>query len=191
MPSTPLSIGPKIHKHNGDKCKWVAPQFTSKLAILGDSNLSRISHTPREIESIQIDSFPGAKVQHMTQVLSTLTTNSKTPDTLIINIGINNRDNKIQTHRQNLRALARTAAQKLPNTKIYIPQVNFAESLSVSQKQSLENYNQIVSALVGTHDNLCKIPPLNNNDFITDADKIHWTQETANAVLAHWTKNLN
>ena len=191
QPTHTKSVGPRLTVHKGDKNKWAAPQFQSKVAILGDSNLSRISETPQEVESIQIDSFPGAKLLHLTHIINTQTTNKQAPDTLILNIGINNRDNKPQTHRFNLRNLAKSASHRFPNTKIYIPQVNYSDRLPEAQKQSLSAFNSIATAIAEASDNISTIPKLNNSDFVTTPDTIHWTAETANKMLAHWNNSLN
>ena len=144
-----------------------------------------------EVESIQTDSYPGAKLTHLHNILETHNSTNQTPDTLILSIGINNKENKTTTHRQNLRKLATIASQKFPSTQVCIPQVNYSESLPEAQKQSLSAFNTIVRALTDSHDNLCTIPPLTSEEFKTCPDNIHWTPETANKMLAHWTKHLN
>ena len=186
-----LAIGPKLTTHTGPKSKWSVPKFSSKIALLGDSNLSKISHGPKEIESVQADSFRGAHIQHITKILQQHNTKQQAPDVLILNVGINNRGNQPQTHYTNVSALAKAASQKFPTTKVYIPQINFSESLPEKQKQSLQSLNKLFGIFASKNNNINTIPPLNQNDFKTKNDLIHWTPETANKILANWTKHLN
>jgi ribA/ribD-fused uncharacterized protein len=185
-----LMLGPQSNSHKGDKTKWAAPKFTKQLAIIGDSNTSRISHTPEEIESIQIDSFHGAKLLHITSILHSHKAKHPAPDTLILSVGINNKDNKTQTHRVNIRNLLKTAQHKFPESKIYIPLLNFSNDLPGRMRDSLKSFNNILSDLVRDTVNVNIIPPLETN-FVTGTDKIHWSPDTANAMLAHWVDHLN
>ncbi len=186
-----LAIGPKLTTHTGAKCKWPIPKFSSKIALLGDSNLSKISHAPNEIESVQADSFPGAHIQHITKIIQQHNTNQQAPDVLILSVGINNRGNQPQTHHTNVTGLVKAASQKFPTTKVYIPQINFSESLPEKQKQSLLSLNKLFGIFASKNNNIHTIPPLNQNEFQTGNDLIHWTPETANKTLANWIKHLN
>ena len=62
--------------------------------ILGDSNLSKIP--PFRDESLQIDSFPGANMDHLHELMKKLVKPDITVKVLILSIGLKNCHNRNQ-----------------------------------------------------------------------------------------------
>ena len=106
----------------------------------------------------------------------------------IISAGINKRDQKIpKTGVKELRSARAQARETFPAASIYIPLVNYSEDLPPNQKASLQALNEEIEK--GHH-----ITKLDQGDFKLDpkdSHKIHWTPETANAMLQHWLHSLN
>lgn len=151
---------------------------------MGTSNLSNISETPTK--DIQIESFPGAQIRHMDHLIKNFQFKSK-PKTLILDIGINDRRNSFDgTTLANLRRMTKTISNSFPETKIYIPIVQFSEYLPKESKDNLRKLNETLP----TFTSISILPPLPRG-FRTIEDDIHWTDSTANALLKHWIGHLN
>ena len=167
------------------------PKVQLKNCTPGRQQLVQNLSSTKWIESVQADSFQGAHIQHITKIIQQHNTNQQAPDVLILSVGINNRGNQPQTHHTNVTGLVKAASQKFPTTKVYIPQINFSESLPEKQKQSLLSLNKLFGIFASKNNNIHTIPPLNQNEFQTGNDLIHWTPETAYKTLANWIKHLN
>jgi len=74
------------------KCEsTLKEQPNSQILIIGDSNLSNITTSPND--HVNIESFPGAKIAHITQLLTKLENQPSTePECVILSIGINDRE---------------------------------------------------------------------------------------------------
>ena len=186
-------IGPSIITHKDRP--WQLPQMKSKIVVIGDSNISRASQILHEARSIECHSFPGAKLSHFTEMISKH--KSGGPEAVILSVGINNRDNREVTHRQQARSMILACSKAFPNTNVYIPQINIPPEITPEQKCSLNSLNQTMEHLTNTiypNTNIKILPKLPDNLFSInpkDRYRIHWTQETANNMISHWLNNLN
>lgn len=128
---------------------------------------------------------------HLANIFDEAPKPRETPSAIILSIGINSRDNKLKTHRDQLKRLALTSSRLFPNAEIYIPQINYSHHLSDKQKASLDSINTIALEIAGTYEQLSTLPTLPRNLFETGTDNIHWTNDTANGLISHWLGHLN
>ena len=169
---------------NGRKEDWsLYPE--RKIVILGDSNLCRIPAHTRE--DLQIECYPGMKLAHAATVLSKT---DMTPEVshCIIAAGINNRDQrKPGTGIKELKQALLRARETFPTASIHIPLINYSERLSTKEKLNLHALNKEIAK--GNH-----LPKLEEREFKIDPkDKfhIHWSRDTAKAMLENWLRSLN
>ena len=105
-PSSPLSnatnrmnthsvFTAELQRHNNtvhENTDWTLTMPNSQILIIGDSNLSNITTSPNN--HVNIESFPGAKIAHIRQLLTKLENQPSTePECVILSIGINDREN--------------------------------------------------------------------------------------------------
>ena len=170
---------------NGRKSNWTLhPE--RKIVILGDSNLCRIPAHTRE--DVQIECYPGMKLGHAGQVLAK-TNRTQEVSHCIISAGINNRDqDKPLTGIKELRIALLRARETFPTASIHVPLINYSERLPTKQKLNLRALNKEIEK--GNH-----IPKLEERDFKIDPKDnkfhIHWSMETAQAMLENWLRSLN
>ena len=81
-------------------------------------------------------------------------------------------------------ATVRAAQQTFPTASTHVPLINYADNLPQTEKLNLESLNLAISQK--NH-----LPKLNDRDFKTGSDGIHWTPETAQAMLENWLISLN
>ena len=113
--------GLQLHTYDaGQKSTWTLPAGQSKVIVLGDSNLSRITKVNTPSNSVEIHSYSGAKPCHFERLLSTHDT-IENPSAVIINIGINSRDNKIQTTKTQMKKVTQSASKVFPNAQNLYP----------------------------------------------------------------------
>ena len=176
------------------KTKWVTPSCSSKVVFIGDSNLNRISQKPKTpVESIEIHSFSGAKTRHFHKTICQKTSvPQKTPDHVVLSVGINDRDNSPNTHKDQMPKTIRMVTRVFPNAQLYIPLINYSSSLERKHRDSLDYLNKLIEELAGSFPNVRVIPKLDPSLFLTqDDDAIHWLPKTANALQEHWLSHLN
>lgn len=193
-PLSPQSVtGPHIVVHH-DKRKWRPPVTKSKGVILGDSNIKIATKLETKAISIECHSFPGAKVCHFGKMFCG-TLPQMNPSSVVISVGINNRENQATTNRQQLRQLVDGASKAYPNATIHIPQVNIPSKLPQSQQETLRKFNSTLQELETKFPKFHTVPQLPQNKFKIDPRDtrygIHWTTETANAMMSHWSSHLN
>ena len=174
-----------VKRHEGAKHTWALPAIKKPLLVIGDSNLSRISSSPTE--AIQIESFSGAQFHHINKILKNCEQTEK-PDKIIISIGINNRkSNTGTTSLPEFRNMINQAKKCFPNSELYIPIINFSDHLEEKEKENLATLNEFLA----DQPKAITIPPLSSNHFKVGYDAIHWTTQTANAMVKHWLGHLN
>lgn len=160
------------HLHVGDP--WL---------IVGDSNVSKLP--PFATDSLQIDSFPGAKWWHAEFILQKATIDT-TVTHLILSFGINNRSQRDKNVPVlELKRVLKTAREKFPEADIYVPEVNFSSALPQIEQDTLLHMNTFITGLKE------HIPALAPDSFSTEDDDVHWSLETAEAMLQHWEKYVN
>jgi len=194
-PHIPAISGHHMTKHPNDKPNWHIPATDTKTLIVGDSNLARIDQISNQAHPIELHSFPGLKFFS----LHTLFTEVKEPQdsvkTLILSVGINGRDTKIHNNQTNLQRVISSAKKAYPNAQIYIPQINFSDKFQQKQKNNLKAINSTLMEFAGLasyFEYFGTIPTLTHNQFHTATDDIvHWTPNTANAIVSHWLNYLN
>ena len=105
--------------------------------------------------------------------------------TVVLSFGLNNRSrgtaDTLGKYVQNLRA---QAATKFPNASIYIPKIPYSLGLPEMERARLDLLNRFIGD--GPH-----IPAVPTSRFATQGDQIHWTQNTALAILTSWRVALN
>ena len=193
--------------HGSVKNRWKIPNVTSRVAILGDSNINRVTMASSRMNSVELHAFPGAKLMHLSKMLELSKYTQGKPQEIILSFGINNRDDDLTENLQQLKSVFEAAAKVFPNANIYIPQINSSPNLTEKQKECLSEINEALSNVSGLWEQksrqltanlkwfktLAKIP---RRDFKIDARdttrfSIHWTMETANAIVSRWLGSLN
>lgn len=187
---TRLASTPKPHKfkptrHINTERKLVDWGLTvmKKWIILGDSNLCRIP--PHYIPDLQIDCYPGANFRHAESILGKATS-QVTVEKVVLAFGLNSRNQKAkQTAIKQLQAAVRMTKRTFPYAEIWIPLINYSSSLPVAEKETLLMLNAYIA------NRLPFIRALPRDQFQTESDRIHWTRDTARAMLDHWVEVLN
>ena len=185
------ATGPQVTSHLGsDKPRWKLPQCKSKVVVLGDSNLARVTKIVGPVNSIEIHAFHGAKPFHFDH-LFTHEEPRHTPTTVILSIGINSRDNKLETNRNQLKRMVSNTSKLFPHSKVYIPQINLPTDLSPQQRKTMNAFNDCIHELSSPSSLIHTIPKLPQTKFQTENGGIHWLPETANNLMSHWLGSLN
>lgn len=138
---TPICLQkPKYHQKCYQKIATWKLEVLKPILILGDSNLARIlSYHPQ----IQIDSFPGAQVHHLVEVLKKNKPNHNV-HTIIWSIGLNNalRLNHIETIRKQYQQLHLMTRKTFPQADIFFSKIQFSDEKSTQVKNILKNINE-------------------------------------------------
>lgn len=183
--STPRTQRFSVTRHINTERKMIDWNLTvgRKWLIVGDSNLSRIpGHV---ISDLQIDSYPGANFRHA-QALMAKATSQVTVEKVVLAFGLNCRGQKArETSVKQLQGAVRAARRKFPYADIWVPQINFSSSLPTEEKNTLNVLNHHITR------NMPFVPALQESDFFTGSDNVHWTRETAKKMLDHWVTCLN
>lgn len=154
-----------------------------KWIIIGDSNLA--SFPSYQIPDLQIDSFPGANFVHAEALLKKAVVHSNV-EKLVLAFGINHRSQKMkQTAIKQLQRAVHAAKIRFPYAEIWVPEINFYRGLPLTEQSQLEKLNTYIKKNMG------HIPALPTGKFGVRGDGIHWTPETARAMLWHWCAHLN
>lgn len=158
---------------------------TKKWLFLGDSNLSRCPDFTNQ--DLQVDSFPGANFRHAESIIRRAGVQpGLVVEKVVLSMGINSRKNRPkETTIKNLQAAVRAIKNRFPYTQFWIVLTNFSPNLHQVEKQNLQTVNDHI------HRNMPYIPLLPGQLFRTEFDDIHWTRETASAMLEHWISHLN
>lgn len=173
------------HPNTSNKSDWSLPAINKPILVIGASNLSRISRC--EDPNVQIESFPGAKIRHIIQLFQNYSSLSL-PTKIIVNIGINDRSNSDTNEVfKNLCLLREVIRQKIPAVQLFFTTVPISDILTKQkavessnlQKLNL-NLSKLKNKVTTTLDD--RIP----GGTTFGGDGIHWTESTANGLLAHW-----
>lgn len=154
-----------------------------KWLVVGDSNVARFP--PFDIPHLQVDSYPEATFAHLKAVLDKIEPNTSV-EVLILSAGLFNKTQKrAETAVRELRRLMTTAKGKFPHAQIWLPLINFSNTLPRSEQLFLEKINHFI---LGHYQSLGAVP---NDQFAVENDQIHWTRATAGLILDHWAATLN
>ena len=137
---------------------------------MGTGGLGAITSSPKE--HIQIESFPGARFQHFTDMLKKDKANKKVPKFIIFNVGLHDK------------------SSRLPTIKIYLTEINYSSLLPQAEHSNLNRINKSMTQ----YKEVNIIPKLDEKVFQTSSSDIHnneWSEDTANAMLRHWLSYLN
>ncbi|KAG7460444.1 hypothetical protein JOB18_016738 [Solea senegalensis] len=155
----------------------------NKILIMGDSNVCRFP--PFLDQHLQVDSYPGANFRHAAALLSRAIAITP-PEIIVLAFGLNRRSQRAhQTSVKQLQAALRAAKLRFPHARVLVPAINFSPALPQQEKFSLLALNRHIQ------EHCDFIPPLPREKFSTEADQVHWSRETAAAMLDHWCEHLN
>lgn len=177
--NSPFRVQPRRHPKTAQKnLEWSLPPLAAPVCVIGDSNLSRIGFSPSR--NVQVESFPGCKAANLKEMCKRY--KGPRPDVLIASVGINHRQQQVNTAESQVRALLLQLSKTFPAAKIVVPLLNFSRLLPPSEKTTLSAINRVLktSKLVST------TPAIPDRDFSTGADLIHWSSETADSLMSAW-----
>lgn len=179
---TTSMVFPRCHqrglRHQEKLKEWKLPTFTKMVAIVGDSNLARIK--PFNHHSCQVESFPGARIEHLSHLFGHY--NGPAPEFLVLSIGINDctRSQDLQDGLNNL--LDRLPTQFRP-TKIYVAELQVSQRQPPPVRRKADQLNCSVPC------GITIIPALPGLETIHD--NVHWSPEFAQALVHHWLGYLH
>lgn len=175
----------KRHKTTTNKMVDWDLEVHKKWVILGDSNLSRCPDFTQQ--DLQVDSFAGANFRHAESFIRRAWVRpGLVVEKVVLSFGINNRRNKPkETTIKSLQAAIRAVKSKFPYAQYWVSLINFSPGLDEVEKQNLLILNDHI------HKNMPFVPLLPDRLFRTESDHVHWTTETAEAMLDHWIDGLN
>ena len=181
---THIQHTPSYHKARpGHKLHDWEIKANHPFLFIGDSNLNRIP--PFTNSNIQVDSYPGACIYHLKEVLGNTPPNPEV-ETVVLSVGINNMDHDPhRTSTKQLNTMYTNAVKAFPNAAVYIPVIHTSPNLSTTQLTNLRTLNKYITSRFPT------LLEIHQSLFHTGPDNIHWTQETANRIFKHWCAQLN
>ena len=183
---------PSIHPSTNRKATMWSLPIRKNIIFTGDSNLARIPK--RKMDDIQIDSFPGATLRHLTAILQKHTSPRPETKLILLSIGINNclRQQTPTTIIKDTRRLIRTARETFPQARIVIPLITVSIRLSATQILCVKSFNDFVrDNIEGIDSRAGFLNTLSTLKFQTTNDNIHWTPDTANFMLDDWLSQLD
>ncbi|KAE8281161.1 hypothetical protein D5F01_LYC20135 [Larimichthys crocea] len=156
-----------------------------KWLIVGDSNLATFPEFFNR--NLQVECFPGSHFRHAQALMEKMEPpQDLVVEKIILSFGINGRGNKCQeTTIRNVQGALRSTKRRFPYADIWIPLINFSSALPQEEKDNLQELNDHLER------NMPFIPLLPERQFATEADDIHWTEETGKAMFDHWLSFLN
>lgn len=174
---------PSRHSNTRRKLQDWNLTVTQKWLIMGDSNLSRITEIRRP--NLQIDAFPGATFRHAAAILEKAVVTTKV-EMVILSFGINHKNQSSEkTAIKQFQETLQIAKTKFNTNNIFVPLINYSNRLKLPEMKTLFGLNRYLKTYPK------HIPKLSGFSFKTTTDNIHWTLETAEAMLDHWAQHLN
>jgi hypothetical protein len=170
---------------------WSLP-IKKHIIITGDSNLARIPK--RKMDDIQIDSFPGSTLRHLTAILQKQSSPRSDTKLIVLSIGINNclRQQTPITIIKDTQRLIRKARETFTQARIAIPLITVSIRLSATQLRCVKSFNDFVRDNIEDVDSRAVyLNTLSTLKFQTVHDNIHWTPETAKSMLDDWLTQLD
>ena len=174
---------------------WNIPKVVKDILILGDSNLGRASKVKRD--DAQVVSYPGINLLKMFRLLENFkfgrnsSNPGRMPKHVVFSVGLNDRGCKPSTNEVSLNKLISRARQEFPASKISIYQQPFDHRLDKDEISSLKALNSAVETKCEAQGHNC-IPALPRTKFrVNSSDRIHWTEECADATIEHIFSTLN
>ena len=158
---------------------WRLPILSKMVAIVGDSNLSRIE--PFTHISCQVESYPGARIEHIAHLFTTYIS-SHAPRFLILSIGINDATNRQPHLQNNIGSILKHLPHQFNQTKVFFVELQVSPSQPPLVHDKAGQINRSVP--VDMH----LIPGL--PCFETGRDNVHWTPQCANSLVLHWLNHI-
>ena len=172
------------------KTHWTLPILTKSIAVIGGSNISRISHSP--VEDIQLLAYHGVAFYNATRIFKKIRQRSDLPKSIILNIGTNNKDSDpFVTSGPEMSTMVSACSKAFPHSKIYLSKITFSAQLTRRQQNNLNALNNQMDKLKLKYGNLTVLEQLDPAKFRTGRDNIHWTAQTSDDMLAFWLSHLN
>lgn len=175
----------RVFVHDGPKEAWnlnVKP-FTSAI-VIGDSNLRNVDQSSIP-EDWEVHAMPGAKYRHVIQLLSKYQerlTNAHPDemlDHIIIQVGINHRDENVDNVREQVIEMERIA---IGLAKIVsVVGISVASSINEATRRNVDKLNQLLA-----RGSLEYIPPMPSTEVIirnADRDGIHFNGDTVKRFI--------
>ena len=189
-PSLPLSqiVARCGVRYDFDKSKdeWALPELTSdKTLALGASNVRRIPIKALPPSWVAC-SYSGATIHDFINIIKAY--KGEKPSKVVLNCGLNDRNNNEQRIKQDLGRLITTCDEVFGNGRTSFVINNVSKFLSSDQKKRIHLINNVLKDRPKT------IPPIDQNLFVVNEQerlKIHWTTETAEHIKRHWVSCLN
>lgn len=176
---------PTRHRNTYQKMVQWRVEIKQPILIIGDSNLSRIPKIEHPL--IQIDSFPGAQILHLKQILGKLDPCLRVQKVLL-SIGLNNclRKNKLATIQGQFRQLMSRARDIFPRAEIWIPRIQISTQLPLEVQTLVREVNLFLE------DNFRTLGGIEEDQFqVNERDLIHWTAGTSTKIMHNWMSQLN
>ena len=123
--------------------EWSLVPSPCPIWLVGSSNLSILRYVqPLPLSDCSVQSFPGAKLHHLSAILGRLPVLSCEPRIIIFNIGLNNRDDSRRNIREDLVHLLHMAKRVLPTCRLYFQLINISPFLSDTDRHNLIRLNE-------------------------------------------------
>ena len=165
----------QVTVHTPPKDKWsLATDKNKAVVLVGDSQLRVATEFPSQWD---VHCFPGMALIDCYTLLRTAVGLRNSKQTLVLLIGINNRNRAEHTNAAELSKLL-NALRNL-NLQFYIAGVSHGE-LTLQETRALETLNELIQHSVKTQE---YIHPLNTSLMQTSHDT-HLTRESVNRILA-------
>ena len=178
---------------------WEIPKLTKDILVIGDSNLSRISYVNNR--NAQVISYSGLNLYTLFRIVQAFKYGPGSdnpgvkPSHVIFSVGINDRGSAEDTNKINIRKVANEAKRQFPGSKISFCLVPFEQNkFTLDEKTTLNKLNDEIKSLCNNkkEEFLNCIDRISPKQFSTARnDKIHWTENCANAIIEHILNNLN
>lgn len=175
---------PTYHERCFQKIARWNLEVTKPFLIIGDSNLARIPTF--QVPLMQVDSFPGAQIHHLTEVIKKL---QPIPDVqkIILSIGLNNilKGNHLDTIKKQYQQLFTTVKRTFPHAEIFFPLIQLSGERNIRDKEKATHINGHITKKYRI------LNSIDENLFHTESDQVHWTAHTAEAIFSSWLTQLN
>jgi hypothetical protein len=172
----------------GAKDNWtIDVEETTTCVVIGDSNLRGVSRIPPNWE---IHSLAGAHINHVTGAIRRLKAHDSQKVDVIVQAGINHRDNVDRTVEQQIRLLVTEAHQNENIWRIFFAGVPTPAGLSDEETDNIRNLNILFAQNADDDKFITPIAPKDVETNATDHYGIHHTTKTADRIVDRMYKRL-
>ena len=177
-------VAPRVSSQAMKATTWPVPLNSSTVTIIGDSNLDRITHIPKDFAPItSILAYPGMRIEHLRPILKRRHRDYTTCKAIVFAAGINNRQQNWQkTVKKNALSAIKGMKQAYPNATIFFPEL--PQNPSSEERYNLTLIQQGMAAA-----GCVTLSTLANLEI--KQDKVHLSKDSANRLLAHWLTSID